>query len=68
MTLSHCGVSPKASELYDQLKNEKQEILRDESVRGFRSFVKIINSFEQIEFSGSGVKRYTIKKEFMLGK
>ena len=68
LTLSRSEIPPKASQSYEQIKEAKPLLLRQESVRGFRSFIKILNSFEQIEQRGCGVKQYSIKKEFILCK
>jgi len=62
LTLTDNQSSLKASQLYEQIKKEEPSIMREERVRGFKSFVKIINSFKGIKPIGSGVKRYTIYK------
>jgi transposase-like protein len=60
-TIKHSDNNPIASQIYDAIKERKPEILRLETVRSFRSFVKIINSFDQIEGIGSRVKKYSLK-------
>lgn len=61
LTIQDVGLC-KASMIYQQLQQSHPQILRTEKVKGFRSFVKIIGSFDKIEPIGSGIKRYTIKK------
>jgi len=60
-TLSVSTTPPRASELYYQIREENPSIFREESVKGFRSFVKIINSFTEIEGVGTGIKCYILK-------
>lgn len=62
MTLQETDTNLKARQIYEQIRTDNPKVMRKESVKGFRSFVKIINSFEQVKQIGSGVKRYTIEK------
>ena len=57
------GGTLKAVQLYGQLQSEHPDVLRREKVRGFRSFVKILNQLPDIaQESGSGVKQYVLRK------
>lgn len=62
MTLSSSNNNQKASEIYETIKETQPEILREETVRSFKSFVKIINSFQEIEATGTCIKQYSLKK------
>jgi hypothetical protein len=44
---------PTARELYQDIKEEHKQIIHQERVRGFKSFVKIINSFKEIQPIGN---------------
>jgi hypothetical protein len=62
-TLDRATGTMKAVQLYNEISINSPEILRREKVRGFRSFVKCINQFEEVvQADGSGVKHYTTKK------
>jgi len=67
MTLTQSECSINASQLYNEIREKDPLVLRIERVRGFRSFVKILNSFDEIQPMGSGVKTYSIKKEYKNG-
>lgn len=68
-TLEDTGESLKAVQLYDLLRNgEHSEVLRQDKVRGFRSFVKVLNQFAEIKQAGSGVKQYSIRKVYITKK
>lgn len=55
--------SLKAVQLYDLLRRENGDVLRQDKVKGFRSFVKVLNQFAEIRTeAGTGVKQYTIRK------
>jgi len=62
MTLQTTQVSLKASQIYEQIKQEDPSIMRGQSVKSFRSFVKILNSFPNVQPTGSGTKTYMICK------
>lgn len=62
MTLENSEIHPKASALYQHIKEINPGIMREERVKSFRSFVKVINSFEEIKIQGSGVKVYSLHK------
>jgi predicted RND superfamily exporter protein len=44
--------NPTAREIYEKIRHKNPTIFRVERVRNFRSFVKIINSFDEIESQG----------------
>jgi len=52
----------KANTLYNSIRNSDPKILRDEHVGSFKSFVKVINSFEGVEARGNRIKVYSLKK------
>jgi hypothetical protein len=52
---------PRAIELYELVKMKDEAILREQSVGSFRSFVKVINMYPDIQAVGSGVKQYMRK-------
>jgi len=52
---------PTAKELYISARQERG-IFQQEKVRGFKSFIKIINTFPQIQPLGQSPRVYTIKK------
>ena len=60
MTLSNQRL--KAIEIYSHIKYNNPHVLRTEKVRGFKSFVKIINSFDRIQGEGKGTKTYKVKR------
>ena len=64
LTLGTTNAELKASQLYEVIKVTDPSILRDERVKGFRSFVKVINSFELVRATGSGTKKYTLGNKF----
>jgi hypothetical protein len=61
-TLSISSSNLKASEIYGQILVEHPEILRDERVRGFRSFVKILNQFPEVKPNGCGILTYSLER------
>jgi len=62
MELKGTEINLRASTLYQQIRETNPSILREEGVGSFRSFVKVINSFHNIEAIGTGVKRYGIER------
>jgi len=52
----------KANALYNHIRNKDPTILREEHVKSFRSFVKVINSFGEVEALGNRVKVYALRK------
>jgi len=67
MTLSHNKIAPLASELFTQIRAKdvtlRRSILREEQVASFRSFVKVLNSFDEVQASGVRFKRYSLKNQ-----
>jgi len=62
LTLQKTDIELRARQLYECIKYDQPDIFREEKVRGFRSFVKIINSFKDVKAVGVGVKKYIIEK------
>lgn len=62
LTLQKTEIELKARQIYEFIRYNQPDILREEKVRGFRSFVKIINSFSDVKAIGTGVKKYIIEK------
>ena len=62
-TLRENDEGMRAIEIYDTIRFERPEVLRTERVSGFRGFVKVINSFEQVKSLGTGVKIYVLQKK-----
>jgi hypothetical protein len=56
------GEPPTARQLYEELRIEQPRIIVEEHVKGFKSFVKIINSFETVKVIGIRTRRYTVQK------
>lgn len=56
MGCSDCTWS--AVQLYDVLRQDYSSVLRQERVRGFRSFVKIMNQSPLIGSEGTHTKKY----------
>jgi hypothetical protein len=53
-----------AAQLYGVLSTSSPRLMREEKVRGFKSFVKIINMFPEIEYKGNGTKIYALRKDY----
>lgn len=53
---------PRAVELYEMVKIKNETIMREQAVKSFRSFVKVINQYPDIKATGSGTKQYSIIK------
>jgi len=62
LTLQKTEIELKARQIYEFIRYNQPDILREEKVRGFRSFVKIINSFSEVKAVGIGVKKYIVEK------
>lgn len=58
-TLKNSAEMVRANTLYANLRNSCPDVLQNERVRGFRSFVKILNQFDNVIAVGPGVKQYT---------
>jgi len=52
----------KAIQIYNLIRKDNSSLLRQEHVKSFRSFVKVINQFQKVKQIGSGVKLYSITK------
>jgi hypothetical protein len=64
-TLITSHAPTRANELYNTIREKHIEILRDQQVRGFRSFVKILNTFEEVrQKPQTGIKLYYIAKQY----
>lgn len=63
-TINSMPSHPTASQIYDTIKNQDDMFLKKQRVKSFKSFVKIINSFEEIKGKGSPLMVYSIKKQF----
>lgn len=61
-TLQVSNTALRATELYDKFRRESPQVLRTEQVHCFRSFVKVVNSFDGVVAVGSNIKRYTLEK------
>jgi len=61
MEINKNDIDLKACTLYENIRIKSPSVLREEKVRSFRSFVKVINSFENIESVGTGIKKYIVK-------
>lgn len=66
-TLKKSGFEPTASQIYCMIKRDHPCILRKERVPTFRSFVKVLGYFSQVEAvgkcsGGTGLKVYVLKK------
>jgi hypothetical protein len=54
IVINGCGSEPPcAREIYEKIKDDNPQIIREEKVRGFKSFVKILNSFKEIKPVGT---------------
>ena len=62
MTLNTMNCEVRASILYDSIKQGDPKILRREQIMGYRSFCKIINTFDGIESTPNKPKFYWIEK------
>lgn len=60
-TLEVSSSPPRANTLYDSFRRESPEVLREGKTLSFKGFVKIINSFPEVEGTGYGVKSYVLK-------
>lgn len=63
--LLNSSVPYTARELYENAKHEDIRAIRAEGISSFRSFVKVINSFETITVANpgmTGVRKYSISK------
>ena len=52
-----------ALQIYDDIKLSHKSILRLEEVKTFKAFVKVINSFPDIERIDSRPSRYLLRKQ-----
>jgi hypothetical protein len=52
----------RAIQIYEIIRSADPRILIEEKVRGFRSFVKIINQFPDVEHVGTFQKEYVVRK------
>jgi hypothetical protein len=62
-TIQDSSGTLKAVQLYEELRVEHPKVLKDESVRGFKSFVQILNTIPEVRPIGKGVKFYVLKKQ-----
>jgi hypothetical protein len=65
LTTNH---SQRAIEIYEEIRHNDPVIFRHEKVKSFRSFVKILNQFDEIKQQGTGIKVYTIRKTYITTK
>ena len=62
-TLDDNGGTLSASQIYSELNSNHANVLREERVHSFRGFVKILNSFPNIETNTSKkFYTYSLKK------
>ena len=54
----------KAREIFETIRNENTNILIQNKTPTFKSFVKIINQFSQVESIGLRKKQYSLKQKF----
>lgn len=59
----------KANYLYDRLRFSHPHVLRKEKVTTFRGFVKVLNSFSNVQqVPRTGVKTYTLRNVYITRK
>lgn len=50
-----------AAVIFKEIASQDPKLFRIERVRSFKSFVKILNSFPEVQPQGRGVKTYCLK-------
>ena len=51
---------PTARQLYEEVKDKEPQIIREEHIKSFKSFVKVVNSFTGIECMGNPPRVYKV--------
>lgn len=63
MSLSKSHTPLRAQQIYDKLRNGNVGLLKEERVLSFKGFVKVLNTFPEVQqVPKTGIKMYCLRK------